>query len=165
MLKTDEVERPVKDAELEEKAAINLYQHGEYHGAARLYEHLLHVSEGKIHPLYGPAFSSLMPLFNCQRHLGQLKEAAGTMRRLIDAINMDTAIAEHHIEKADFYVSLGETLAELLENGYLNKTVAGHYRKEAREAFEKAVEIRSVCYGPDHRATRHAAQLAKGLLG
>lgn len=108
-----------------------------------------------MHPYNSILFDSLTPLINCYNRLGELQNSAAMLRKLIEVISSNPAIAEHHPEKADFYWNLGDVLLSLIEQRgpSLPKKMVARYRQEAHESFEKAAQIRTVCYGAQHPTT------------
>ena len=154
------VERPLRDCAQEMRSAQGFYHQRKFAEAARVFEHILRTYEkGKqIHATYFLVYSVYAPLVNCYRRMDQLPQSAAMLRSILDILDTNPAIAEHHPEKADFLWNLGQTYQMLYErsNDRTPKSAKMRYRQDAREAYSKAAAIRTVCFGADDASTAEA---------
>lgn len=100
---------------------------------------------GKLHPLHVRCFDVLMPLVNACRATGDV----------VDAIKYLTALVQAHavlhpsatVELGALYALLGECHRARARN--INDKLASRPKKQAKEALQKAIDIRRICQGSD----------------
>mmetsp|Transcript_22212 Transcript_22212/g.28753 ORF Transcript_22212/g.28753 Transcript_22212/m.28753 type:complete len:691 (+) Transcript_22212:21-2093(+) len=121
----------------------------------------------QLHPSHTLILYTLPQVANACNQLKDYLASAKYLRRLVKV--MEELQPENFPETADFLFALGESLKNFLDarnaNSALPKKTADQYRTEARNAFIRCHKIRTICLGPDNKATRDALKLMTAIGG
>ena len=145
-------------AEGEYESAFDFIKIGDFACARSAIESFRNRHQGILHPLHTLFFNSFPPLINCCIKMQDYVSAIGYSREMIS--NMDKAffIPQHWPEKSDYYYRLGELeeiLAMAVKNKLLETDTINHVQ-EAKNAYQKCFEMRSLVYGSTHPSSTDA---------
>ncbi|ORE06692.1 SET domain-containing protein, partial [Rhizopus microsporus var. microsporus] len=118
------------------------------------------IEKGKLHPLHSLRFNSYIPLMNCMRYNGNLKGAIETNKSIISLIEQYATIGGlpgNTSELSDYWQNLGE-LCQKMASECSSVILEKKWLKEARHAFQQALNIRSVVFGQSHPKVHHIQQ-------
>ncbi|KAI9473627.1 MAG: hypothetical protein EXX96DRAFT_508366, partial [Benjaminiella poitrasii] len=118
---------------------------------------------GELHLLNAYRFNSLIPLMNCQRYTGDLKGAIETNKTILFMMEQyaeQGSLPANTSEISDFWQNLGELSLKMVnELSGRSFVLEKKWRKEAKDAFTKALKVRKVVFGKEHAKTRHIEEI------
>ncbi|KAI9255497.1 hypothetical protein BY458DRAFT_480508 [Sporodiniella umbellata] len=139
------------------KGITHIQQHGDYAKARQQLEKAAKQPEkgGNACSIHSVRFNSLIPLMNCLRHGGDLKNAIQVNKSILFLIEQYADIGglpKNTQEYSDFAQNLGE-LCEKVANQSGNSILKKKWMKEAHKAYSQALASRSVTFGKAHHKT------------
>lgn len=152
----------IREAEELVEQAQSLYSERRTTEARALFEQMLiRFDDGKILPEHHHIiFNSLPPLLNCCNAQQDYQTAVKYARRIIRS--MEAIMPENNRELADFYIALYDALVSLVDekrkndSGRRTNPLIQRFCKEAKDAAQKALRIRTLCCGENHPLTMQA---------
>ncbi|KAI7860712.1 hypothetical protein BDC45DRAFT_600531 [Circinella umbellata] len=123
------------------------------------------VKGGDLHPRNAIRFNASIPLMNCLRHSQDINAAINVNRYIIETMEAHAKenLPKNTPEISDFWQNLGELCQLMASKNSDRVPLNKRWRKEAKEAFDHASQVRSIVFGPDHPKTKLVKELAASV--